>query len=162
MCWFGGCYTRRGGFTVVWALVTARGGHGVLGKNFVVSNKNMLVSLQKRKKERKKKIPVAQTTVNRCLGPCVLMVVAVSHRRRGSRTAKLPVLIKTMFISLQKKEKKKEKPMYGPNDGKPSFGPSYVDGGGRRLSSSYVLDGLTMGFEDEELTIYVINNVTRV
>ena len=34
---------------------------------------------------------------------------------------------------------------YGPNDGKPSFGPSYVDGGGRRLSSSYVLDGLAMG-----------------
>jgi hypothetical protein len=46
----------------------------VLGKKFVVSNKNMLVSLQKRKKEK-----------NTC----------------------------------------------GPNDGKPSFGPLCVDGGGR-------------------------------
>ena len=42
---FSDCYTRRGGFTVLLALVTARGGRGVLGKKIVVSNKNMLVSL---------------------------------------------------------------------------------------------------------------------
>ena len=78
---------RRGGFTVVWALVTARGGHGVLGIQIVVLNKNMLVSLQKRKKEK-----------NTC----------------------------------------------GPNDGKPSFGPSYVDGGGRRLSSSWLAYCITL------------------
>ena len=51
-------------------------------KKNVVSNQNMLVSLQKRKKKK----PVAQTMVNRCLGPCVLMVVAVGRRRRGSHT----------------------------------------------------------------------------
>jgi hypothetical protein len=42
---FPGCYTRRGGFTVVRALVMARGARGVLGKKIVVSNKNMLVGL---------------------------------------------------------------------------------------------------------------------
>ena len=73
------------------------------------------------------------------------MVVAVSHHRRGSRTVKLPSN-KNHVSKFTKKRKKKEKPMYGPNDGKPSFGPSYVDGGGRRLSSSYVLDGLAMGW----------------
>src|ERR1700678_1551884 len=52
---FPGCYTRCGGFTVVWALVTARGGRGVLGKKIVVCNKNMLVSLHNNNKKTKKK-----------------------------------------------------------------------------------------------------------
>jgi hypothetical protein len=34
----------------------------------------------------KKKLPMGQTMLNRRLGPRMLMVLAIGHRRRGSRT----------------------------------------------------------------------------
>src|ERR1700678_1432241 len=95
---FPGCYTRRGGFTVVWALVTARGGRGVLGKKIGVSNKNRLVSLHNNNNNN-----MGQTTVNRRLGPRMLMVVAVSCRRCGSHT----VHTLDKCVSNAKKKKKK-------------------------------------------------------
>src|ERR1700678_2670991 len=78
---FSGCYTRCGGFTVVWALVTARGGRGVLGKKIVVSNKNMLVSLHNNnKKEKRRNIPGTQDAVaSRVPFAPEMVVVAFGH-----------------------------------------------------------------------------------
>src|SRR5271168_1429677 len=108
---------------------------------------------------------MAQTTVYRRLGPCVLMVVAVSHRRRGSRTVKLPSN-KNHVSKFTKKRKKKEKPM-GQTTVNRRLGPRMlmvVAVGCRRrmflMGWRWAGDGIRRIDEDEELTIYVINNVT--